>query len=63
VNRIKRPQADRVKGKLLRVPFKGNELQHFLDFCDGNEQTQGGFARLAILEKLDREEKRKAVSA
>jgi hypothetical protein len=48
----------------VKVPFLTRvEFARFRQFCKSNAHHQGGFVRLAILEKIEREEKlRRAVS-
>ena len=47
-------------GYALKIPFLArDEFDRFSNFCKDRAHTQGGFARIAILEKLDREEKRR----
>lgn len=54
-------KPNRVKGTRfnysINIPFADKtEYARFSQFCEDRAHTQGGFTRLAILEKLSREE-------
>ncbi len=47
----------------VKIPFRTEEeRQRFVGFCDTYEHTQGGYVRLAVLEKLSRDEREKSRS-